>query len=68
MSYQKSDFLDEFGGSVAEAADAIGVTRMAIYLWPDELHDSAIRRIRDYYLRTRGAVPKRWMPQRAAAA
>ncbi len=67
MSYRKADFLDEFNGNVAAAAEALGMTRMGVYQWPDPLHDNAVRRIRDYYLRTRGIVPKKWMPQRQAA-
>lgn len=57
----KQELYDLFGGQ-ARTAEALGVTRHAVYLWPETLHQSALRRVRDYYLKTAGEVPSKWMP------
>lgn len=54
---KKSSAVEAFG-TVAALAAALGVTRQAIYQWPDELPESVADRVRGAALRTGKAVPE----------
>jgi len=63
------DLIALFGGNVATAAEKLGVTKAVIYKWKklERLPLNAEQAVRDWYLVTRGSVPKDWMPRPTSA-
>ncbi|MBL0142632.1 MAG: hypothetical protein IPP91_11165 [Betaproteobacteria bacterium] len=55
---KKSEALAHFDGSVAKLAEALGISRPAVYLWPDE----QIPELRAFQIAKivaeRGAIPE----------
>ena len=54
---KKQEAISRLGGSVREAANAIGISAQAIYDWPEELTDAISDRVIAAQVRLMGCVP-----------
>lgn len=59
----KEKLLALFEKSPTKCAKALGVHRQTIWEWPEELPEPALLRVRNWFLREHGHVPKVWMPK-----
>lgn len=61
------EVLDLFGGSKTRMAEQLGVTRATIHNWCkcEEPPPILMPLVRDWFLRTHGFVPPKWMPAEA---
>ena len=64
----KSQAIALLGGSVAAAAEAIGVTYQAVNKWPDELPERIADRVQAALWRKANGLPTRDKTEEAKAA
>jgi S1-C subfamily serine protease len=63
---QKKHAIDLLGGTVAKAADAIGINSQAISQWPEDLPPRLADRVIAACLRTGVRIPPGWLSQPVA--